>query len=123
MNGLRILVVDDSISARAFVRTALAAEGATCLEACDGAEALELLESEPVDLVIADHWMPTMTGSELIQAIRSHRHFDELPILAITADADMVADQDLLAAGATACIGKPFSGDDLLACVWETVVS
>lgn len=122
MNGLRILVVDDSISARAFVSTTLAAEGATCIEACDGAEALELLESESVDLVIADHWMPTMTGSELIRAIRSQRHFDELPILAITADADMVADRELLETGATACIGKPFSGDDLLANVWETVV-
>ncbi|MBI4798554.1 MAG: response regulator [Desulfarculus sp.] len=70
---IRVLIVDDSASMRAVVKKTLAAAGyavQTCLEAQNGAEALEILHQEPVDVVLSDLHMPEMDGLELLRTLQ-----------------------------------------------------
>ncbi len=83
---MRFLVVDDSPTMRRIVINALRSFGYDdIVEASDGQEALQKLESEGnIDFVITDWNMPNMTGLELTKAIRSHPKFSNLPILMVT---------------------------------------
>jgi len=71
--GETILVVEDAEAIRKMVCTMLAQSGYVCLEASDGSEALQVLDSESVHLVLTDMIMPNMTGAELAQHISRSR--------------------------------------------------
>lgn len=82
---MRFLVVDDSPTMRRIVINALKTFGYTdVVEAADGQEALDQLNSAPVDVVITDWNMPNMSGLDLTKAIRSDDKFKHLPILMVT---------------------------------------
>ena len=78
-----ILVVEDNADMRELFCTVLSDSGYQCLPAADGAEALEIMDKEYVDLIVADVMMPNMDGYELTKAIRDAKM--ELPILMVTA--------------------------------------
>jgi CheY-like chemotaxis protein len=80
-----VLVVDDDPDARAALSSVLTPDFRT-VEAENGVEALEILEREPVDLVITDVKMPLMGGRELVRRIRSDRRFGTLPVIVQTGD-------------------------------------
>lgn len=67
----RILVVDDRVVNRMLLRALLEHRGHDILEASDGAEALDVVKTEGVDLVITDILMPTVDGYELVRRLRS----------------------------------------------------
>jgi CheY-like chemotaxis protein len=71
----RILVVDDDAEIRELLTTALVGEGYTVDEACDGGEALTLLEQRPYDLVLSDLHMPRVDGPSLYETLRTRHHF------------------------------------------------
>ena len=85
----RVLVVDDARPAREYLELLLAEEGHRSEGAADGVEALLALEAARFDLVIADLRMPRMDGLELIPRVK-HR-WPELPMIVVTADADVSA--------------------------------
>lgn len=75
----RILVADDEMSIRLLYSEELREEGYEVLTAANGREALEIVEKEPVDLVILDIKMPEMSGIEVLRQIKEkHPH---LPVL------------------------------------------
>lgn len=78
-----ILVVDDNDSIRKLMTTYLIREGYRVLTASDGAEALEVLDKEQVDLMIADVMMPNMDGYTLTDEVRTSNY--TFPILMVTA--------------------------------------
>ena len=78
-----ILVVEDNADMRELFCTVLSDSGYQCLSAADGAEALEIMDREYVDLIVADIMMPNMDGYELTKAIRAAKM--DLPILMVTA--------------------------------------
>ena len=78
-----ILVVDDDKSTRLFMRAFLEAEHYTVSLACDGVDAMEVMEREHVDLVILDIMMPRMDGYEFTRELRMVNA--ELPILMVSA--------------------------------------
>ncbi len=84
--ALKFLVVDDSVTMRRIVVNTLKNLGYNdIVEAEDGKDALEKLQSTPgINFVITDWNMPNMTGLELTQAIRNNSEFSELPILMVT---------------------------------------
>jgi signal transduction histidine kinase len=88
LQGVSILVVDDSAVNRRVACGLLTPLGATCLEASGGAQALALLAERPFDLVLLDIQMPTMDGPSTLRAIRtSGQPWALVPVVAMTANA------------------------------------
>ncbi len=85
---LRVLVVDDNQFARTIVRSLLGTIGVKrIVEANDGVAALELIRTDPPDVVILDWEMPHLNGPELVRIVRSPGVFPtpDLPIIMLTA--------------------------------------
>ena len=78
-----ILVVDDDKNTRRLLRAVLEAEHYTVTTACDGEEALAVLDREHIDLAILDIMMPHMDGYEFTSLLRAEQN--DLPILMVTA--------------------------------------
>ena len=103
-----ILVVDDNIVNRKILAGPLRAKGFEVLEAEDGRQALRMVESETVDLVVLDILMPILSGIEVLTKLRQSFSSQDLPIIMATAvdqDEDMVKAFEL---GANDYITKPF---------------
>jgi two-component system chemotaxis response regulator CheY len=115
--GKSIISVDDSSTMRKMVSFTLKAAGYDVLEAADGAEALNLLKSKPVDLVLSDINMPNMNGLELTRQLRRQPAFSRTPIILLTTESDPGKKAEGRAAGATGWIIKPFNQDQLLAVI------
>lgn len=110
----RILVVDDFASMRKIVHNLLADLGySNVVEAGSGADALQIAQSGNVDLIITDWNMPSMTGLELLQQVRSSPRCSGVPVLMVTAQAHR--DEILAAAraGVSDYIIKPFTTSTL----------
>ena len=80
----RILVVDDSITSRTLLKNVLESYGYEVKTACDGLDALTLLQSETFDLVSSDVEMPKMDGFELTAHLRADEQFSRLPVVLVT---------------------------------------
>lgn len=114
----RILVVEDSNSTRAFVRSALEAEElagspAEVVEAASGFDALRLLPRGSYDLVITDINMPDINGLELLAFIRKSEKHRDVPVLIISTQSAARDRERGLSLGADAYLIKPFSPEDL----------
>ena len=79
----RILVVEDNADMRELFCTVLSDSGYACFPAADGLEALEIMDREYIDLIVADIMMPGMDGYELTRSLREAKM--DLPILMVTA--------------------------------------
>jgi two-component system, chemotaxis family, chemotaxis protein CheY len=118
----RVLVVEDSVSARAFVRAVLEApefavphDGCQVVEASSGFDAMRLLPRGPYDLIITDINMADINGLELVRFIRRSEHHRTTPLLIIST---LRAETDVergLALGADEYLTKPFTPDQLRA--------
>lgn len=112
-----ILVVDDSAVSRRMLGYTLQNDGHTVVLACDGHEALALLEQQHVDLVIADLAMPGMDGLTLLARIRADQRLNKLRLIMLTASGQDQDRLDAQLAGASDFLTKPTSSRDLLATV------
>ncbi|MGE5314298.1 MAG: response regulator [Acidobacteriota bacterium] len=110
----QILTVDDSRSIRQMVSFTLMQAGYQVLEASDGKDAMGVLASSAVDLVITDLNMPNVNGIELIRHIRTQPKYKFIPILMLTTESQDVRKQEGKAAGATGWIVKPFNATQLV---------
>lgn len=110
-----IVIVDDDSTNLKILEKLLGEEGYEVLTFPNGQAALDHLQVERPDLVIADWEMPELSGIDLCRRIRSDSHLDTLYVLLLTSNtetADMVVG---LEAGADDYIGKPFKRQELLA--------
>jgi two-component system, chemotaxis family, chemotaxis protein CheY len=109
----RILLVEDSVSMRSFVRGALESDGALgevdVVEAASGFDALRLMPRGPYDLVITDINMPDINGLELVQFIRKSERHRDTPILLISTQSSERDRERGLSLGADGYLPKPFS--------------
>jgi len=79
----RILIVEDDINTKKLMKAVLSANGYITFIASDGVEALRVLDSEHIDLILLDVMMPKMDGYELTEELRTSGY--QLPILMVTA--------------------------------------
>jgi len=105
----KALVVDDSGSYRAYLRSILQIQRLHVLEAANGREALALLEREPdVSLMITDYEMPEMDGVHLTASLRNRFSSSELAVVGISGSDDSFLGVRFLKAGANDLVRKPF---------------
>jgi len=110
-----ILTVDDSRTIRDMLRMTLADNGYRVVQAADGVEGLEALQSETPDAIITDINMPRLDGFGFIEQVRGDSRFRATPILVLTTESDPTMKDRARAAGATGWIVKPFNPEKLTA--------
>jgi DNA-binding response OmpR family regulator len=112
MTGSKVLVVDDEPTVREVVASYLRRDGHDVAEAGDGHTALELLESDPPDLLVLDMMLPGVNGLDILRRVRAA---GSIPVIMLTAraeESDRVAGLEL---GADDYVVKPFSPRELAA--------
>lgn len=112
-----ILAVDDSVTMRQTIATALEKEGYVIALASDGVEALKKLDGGRFHVIITDINMPNMDGIRLIQEIRNLPAHRFTPIIVLTTESQPEKKEAGKNAGATGWIVKPFKPEQLIAVV------
>ena len=96
-----ILIVDDNeINLNLLYRYLVRKDGYTVTAAENGRQALELIESQPFDLVLLDLLMPDLSGYDVLKILRQNYSITELPIIMLTAKQESEALVDTLQLGA-----------------------
>lgn len=108
----KILIIDDESPVRAALARILSRDGHEILEAANGAEAVDIVEGQPVDLVFTDIFMPEMDGIEFVLWVVER--FPERPVVAMSGGGSMsmyAALGDARALGAFDVVEKPLDPD------------
>ncbi len=108
-----ILIVDDNLDMRVYVRSILQSQYKV-LEAEDGEHALEVLHKENIDFIVSDLMMPVMDGLELSRRVKEDLSISHIPILILTAKVSDEARLDSFRIGVDEYLQKPFSEELLL---------
>jgi two-component system, chemotaxis family, chemotaxis protein CheY len=111
----KVMIVDDSGTARMFVRRCLEItrkfEDAEFFEAANGVEALALLQNkeQTFTIVFTDLNMPEMDGEQLFKSVRANPRLTELPVVVISSAGNPAKEQQLREWGVAALVKKPVS--------------
>ncbi len=108
----KVLVADDSGTARMFTRKCLEIAGlcdSEFIEAEDGAIALEIIKEQEIDLLVTDLNMPNMDGTTLLKHIMASPRLVGMSVIVISSVANPAKIEELLKLGATAVLSKPIS--------------
>jgi DNA-binding response OmpR family regulator len=108
----KIMIVDDDANIRELLRVLLRGGGFEVCEAVDGRDALEQMDAENPELAVIDVMMPNMDGFELCRELR--RYYENLPLLLLTAKAELGSKVKGFEMGADDYLTKPFEGDELI---------
>jgi two-component system, NtrC family, response regulator PilR len=114
-----ILIVDDEQSYRQLLSLVFEGDGHTIRTASNGREALELLKSDPADVVISDVRMPDMDGIEMLSSVRESQ--PDLGVVLMTAFASVETAREAFKLGADDFIQKPFDVEELKLIVKKTL--
>ncbi|HNS56946.1 MAG TPA: sigma-54 dependent transcriptional regulator, partial [Smithellaceae bacterium] len=107
----KVLIVDDELNMRLVLAAMLKKEGYAITSAADGREALQILKSNKMDVVVTDLKMPHLDGMELLHCITEQ--YPDVPVIMITAHGTVATAVEALKKGALDYITKPFELDDL----------
>lgn len=120
---MRILSVDDSAATRYFIKKAVDVLGFEFLEAADGEEGLEILarENGMIDLILLDRHMPVMDGMAMLKELKAHEKFKAIPVTMVTVEVEREEIQKAIAGGAKNYLIKPFSQENLIGKILESL--
>jgi len=107
-----VLIVDDEVQIRRFLRTGFELNGFVVHEAATGSEAIRAATLRPIDIAIVDLGLPDMDGSEVVERIRS---WSNVPIIVLSVRSSEAQKVHVLEAGADDYVVKPFGMAELLA--------
>ena len=105
-NTITVLVVDDEAMIRNLLEKILAQEGYHILLAQDGQAALDIVNTQKVDIVVTDMKMPVMNGLDLLKNLKKVR--SDIGVVVMTGNSDTYTVKDALLSGADEYITKPF---------------
>ena len=117
MKAPRILIVDDDAGQRSLLHSFLKSQGFETIPVDSGARALEVLRAQPISMMISDVRMPGMSGLETLRLAR--KEHPVLPVLLVTAYADVKEAVGAMRDGALNYLAKPIDLDELLATVQQ----
>jgi CheY-like chemotaxis protein len=118
----RLLVVEDDDVYRQFLSTALELFGYCVQMAGDGAQAIEILQSVPPDLVLLDLSMRTVSGWDVLHFMRDQIALQYIPVVILTASADEPTRRQTSVERANGLLVKPVSLDEILSTI-ETLLA
>jgi len=110
-------VIDDESQTRELVAAVLGSSGYEVRGAEGGVEGLTLADTEPPDVVLLDVKMPGMNGYEVCRVLRQGPKTRRIPVVMLTASDDPHLNREAYAAGAQACVPKPFRKEGLIAVI------
>ena len=117
VNAPRILIVDDDPGQRSLLNSFLTSQGFETVAVGSGEDALRILRAEPISMVISDVRMPGLSGLETLR--RARREHTILPVLLVTAYAEIREAVGAMRDGALNYLAKPIDLDELLATVQQ----
>jgi len=106
-----VLAVDDDPLIRESMRARLANERCNVITAGDGVVALDLLDTQTVDIVLLDLDMPRMNGFEVLARMKTHPRWSTIPVVVVSSLRDVWSVGRAFGGGATSFVLKPFEWD------------
>jgi len=120
----KVLIVDDSLTYRYYLKNNLSMHEFIVLEAENGSKALDVIEKNPdIELMITDYHMPIMDGLELTRRVRKKFSKKDMAIITLTGETKSFITSKFLKEGANDYITKPFSRDELYARIYQNIDS
>ncbi len=118
---ITVLLAEDDRALRRFLEVVLERAGYKVIKASDGLEAMKLVLSTPIDVVVTDAVMPNLSGHEFCRFLRNSPTLSQLPVILLSAlerkDANHNAEQ------ADAFLAKPVAGESLVECIEKLLAS
>lgn len=115
MSKTRILLVDDDPDILDVLEITLADENYEILKASDGEEAIRIIQSKPLDLILLDYNMPKMNGQQVCLKVKQDLLLRHIPVIMVTGKGEVSDKVGGINAGADDYIVKPFEPKELLA--------
>jgi twitching motility two-component system response regulator PilG len=117
LNGLKILVVDDSKTIRRTAETLLSKEGCQVFTAIDGFDALSKIADHQPDLIFVDIMMPRLDGYETCSLIKHNKVFKDTPVIMLSSKDGLFDRARGRIVGSEQYLTKPFTKDELLGAI------
>jgi twitching motility two-component system response regulator PilG len=117
LNGLKILVIDDSKTIRRTAETLLSKEGCQVFTAIDGFDALSKIADHQPDLIFVDIMMPRLDGYETCSLIKHNKTFRETPVIMLSSKDGLFDRARGRIVGSEQYLTKPFTKDELLGAI------
>jgi twitching motility two-component system response regulator PilG len=117
LNGLKILVVDDSKTIRRTAETLLTKEGCQVFTAIDGFDALSKITDHQPDLIFVDIMMPRLDGYETCSLIKHNKVFKQTPVIMLSSKDGLFDRARGRLVGSEQYLTKPFTKDELLGAI------
>ncbi|MCP4372749.1 MAG: response regulator [Deltaproteobacteria bacterium] len=112
--ALKILTVDDSKTIRMIVKKAFRPYDCEMFEGENGIEGLAMVSKEKPDLIILDITMPVMSGTEMLEKVKSEPSLKDIPVIMLTAESGKDNVMNIVKMGVKDYMVKPFKGEQLI---------
>ena len=119
LDGLRVMVIDDSKTIRRTAETLLKREGADVVTATDGFEALAKIADQQPQIIFVDIMMPRLDGYQTCALIKKSPRFHDTPVVMLSSKDGLFDRARGRLVGSEEYLTKPFTKDSLLKCVAE----
>ncbi|MCH8158298.1 MAG: response regulator [Gammaproteobacteria bacterium] len=121
LNGLKILVVDDSKTIRRTAETLLSKEGCQVFTAIDGFDALSKIADHRPDIIFVDIMMPRLDGYETCSLIKHNKMFKKTPVIMLSSKDGLFDRARGRIVGSEQYLTKPFTKDELLGAITNQI--
>ncbi len=108
MSNRKLLLADDSVTIQKVVNLTFADEGIDVMTASDGDAAMQMIESNPPDIVLADVHMPGLNGYEVCELVRANPATENIPVVLLVGSFEPFDEEQARLVGATEHLTKPF---------------
>jgi twitching motility two-component system response regulator PilG len=121
LNGLRVMVIDDSKTIRRTAETLLTKEGCSVMAAVDGFEALAMIADHQPHIIFVDIMMPRLDGYQTCALIKNNQQFKNTPVIMLSSKDGLFDKARGRVVGAEQYLTKPFTRDELLSAIRQFV--
>ena len=123
LDGLKVLVIDDSKTIRRTAETLLSKEGCTVYTAVDGFDALAKIADHHPDVIFVDIMMPRLDGYQTCSLIKHNKTFRDTPVIMLSSKDGLFDRARGRVVGSEQYLTKPFTKDELLDAIASQVSS